>query len=97
MNVHTKWNCLIPILSVWLLGVSTGALLDATDQWHRQLDLGLDICCVFFDYSKAFDSVPHRPLLQKLKNINVHLHILRWITNYLSNRNQYVCVNGSSS
>jgi len=76
---------------------TTGALLDATDQWHRQLDLGLDICCVFFDYSKAFDSVPHRPLLQKLKNINVHPHILRWITNYLSNRNQYVCVNGSSS
>ena len=26
---------------------TTGALLDATDQWHRQLDLGLDICCVF--------------------------------------------------
>ena len=29
---------------------TTGALLDATDQWHRQLDLGLDICV---DYIKA--------------------------------------------
>ena len=76
---------------------TTGALLDTTDQWHRQLDLGLDICCVFFDYSKAFDSVPHRPLLQKLKNCNVHPHILRWITHYLCKRSQYVCVNGSSS
>ena len=25
---------------------TTSALLDATDKWHRQLDLGLDICCV---------------------------------------------------
>ena len=74
-----------------------GALLDTTDQWHRQLDSGLDICCVFFDYSKAFDSVPHRPLLQKLKNCNVHPHIIRWITHYLCKRSQYVCVNGSSS
>ena len=76
---------------------TTGALSDVTDQWHRQLDLGLDICCVFFDYSKAFDSVHHRPLLQKLKNCNVQPHILRWITHYLCKRSQYVCVNRSSS
>ena len=33
---------------------TTGALLDTTDQWFRELD---DICTVFFDYSKAFDIV----------------------------------------
>jgi len=50
------------------------------------------------DYNKAFDSVPHRPLLQKLKTwLSVHPHILRWITHYLCRRSQYVCVNGSSS
>ena len=38
---------------------TTGALLAATDQWHQMLDDGLEICAVFFDYSKAFDSVPH--------------------------------------
>ena len=79
---------------------TTGALLDATDQWHRQLDLGLDICCVFFFMitARLLTQFPmYRPLLQKLKNINVNPHILRWITHYLSNRRQYVCVNGSSS
>ena len=42
--------------------------------WHRRLDLGLVICCVFFDYSKAFDSVPYRPLLQRLKtSMSIHI------------------------
>ena len=76
---------------------TTGALLSATDNWHRLLDSGLDICTVFFDFSKAFDTVPHRPLLQKLKDFNVDSHILKWLTDYLSFRYQYVCVNGSSS
>ena len=77
---------------------TTGALLAATDSWHRQLDSGLDICAVFFDFRKAFDTVSHRPLLQKLmiKDLNVHPHILRWLTHYLSFRRQYVCVNNSS-
>ena len=76
---------------------TTGALLAATNNWHRLLDSGLDICTVFFDFSKALDTVPHRPLLQKFKDLNVHLHILKWLTHYLSFRHQYVCVNGSSS
>ena len=59
---------------------TTGALLAATDNWHRLLDSGLDICTVFFDFSKVFDTVPHRPLLQKLKDLNVHPYILRWLT-----------------
>ena len=76
---------------------TTGALLAATDSWHKLLDSGLDICTVFFDFSKAFDTVPHRPLLQKLKDLNVHSYILKWLTNYLSFRYQYVCVDSYSS
>ena len=76
---------------------TTGALLDATDQWFRWMEQGHDVCTVFFDFSKAFDSVPHRHLLNKLQNYNVHPQILRWITHYLSMRSQYVCVHGTSS
>ena len=76
---------------------TTGALLDATNQWFRELEQGHDICTVFFDYSIAFDTIPHRPLLQKLQNYGVHQQILRWLTHYLCLRMQYVCVNGSSS
>ena len=41
--------------------------------------------------------VPHSILLQKLRSYNVNQHILRWLAHYLSNRSQYVCVNGASS
>ena len=76
---------------------TTGALLAATNHWHERLDSGLDICAVFFDFRKTFDTVPHRPLLQKLSDLSVHPLILRWLTHYLSSRSQYVCVSGASS
>ena len=76
---------------------STGALLAALDNWHRSLEAGIDIFAVFFDYRKAFDSVPHRLLLGKLRDLKVNSYILKWITTYLTNRKQYVCVDRSSS
>ena len=36
---------------------TTGALFTAVDRWHRHLEAGLDICAVFFDLKKVFDSV----------------------------------------
>ena len=61
------------------------------------LPLHKHICTVFFDYSKAFDTIPHSFLLQNLQNYGVHKQILRWLIHYLCSRTQYVCVNGSSS
>ena len=48
---------------------TTGALRDATDHWFREMEQGHDICTIFFNYSKVFDSVPHRLLLQRLKTV----------------------------
>ena len=53
----------------WYTLSTTGALLAAMDNWYRLLNSGFDICTVFFDFSKAFNTVPHRPLLQNLKNL----------------------------
>ncbi len=44
----------------------------------------LVICAVFVDFSKAFDSVPHRPLIQKRKDLNVHPHVLKWTASALA-------------
>jgi len=43
---------------------TTSLLLATTHDWAKTLD---DRHCVFIDYVKAFDSVPHERLLLKLE------------------------------
>ena len=76
---------------------TTGTLLSATHSWQEALESGVDVCAVFLDLKKAFDKVPHSLLLQKLESLNINLHLLNWIQDYLCNRSQYVVVNGESS
>ena len=76
---------------------TTSALLSVTHDWLSQLDQGHDVCSVYFDLRKAFDSVPHRPLLQKLIDIQLNPYIIQWVNSYLSNRSQLVVVEGTCS
>ena len=73
------------------------ALIKCTDDWLKGLEDGQDICAVFFDYRKAFDSVPHRPLIVKLRAIGLDDCIINWIKNYLAERTQVVAVDGVES
>ena len=68
-----------------------------THEWLSALERGQELCAVFFDYQKAFDSMPHWPLLQKLENLDFNIHIQCWVTDYLTDRYQTVVVNGESS
>ena len=49
------------------------------------------------DFQKAFDTVPHKRMISKLKGYGIEDHILSWIENYLSDRKQKVIINGKSS
>ena len=55
--------------------------------------------CSLLDFQKAFDSVPHIPLIKKLQCIRMDLdeHLILWTKNYLSQRIQSVAVNGVTS
>ena len=72
-------------------------LLSTTSDWLTMLESGKDICAVFFDYRKAFDSVPHRPLMEKLSSLGLNVYLMKWITEYLTNRSQWVVVEGETS
>ena len=52
---------------------------------------------MFFDLSKAFDTVPHHLLLQTLRSIGISGPLLGWFHSYLSNRQQRVFIRGHSS
>ena len=60
------------------------ALLSVTQEWLSALQCGQELCAVFFDYQKAFDSVPHLPLLEKLESLDFNGHIRCWVTDYLT-------------
>lgn len=54
-------------------------------------------CCVFIDLRKAFDTVPHGLLLDKLKNYGMRGNINTLLNDYLANRKQYVDLNDGKS
>ena len=73
------------------------ALLATTYQWFRMLEERKEICAIFFDYRKAFDTVPHKLLLDKLCQFGINEKIILWVANYLTNRQQNVVLNGVMS
>ena len=54
------------------------------------MELGKPVCSVFFDVRKAFDSVPHSILVNKLRSHGLNAFLLRWICDYLTGREQCV-------
>ena len=65
--------------------------------WHEFLESGSEVAVLFYDLRKAFDSVPHAPLLDRLVFIGLDPFVVAWIRSYLTCRRQSVLVSGCSS
>ena len=61
------------------------------------LDEGKYVDVIYFDFAKAFDSVPHQRLLIKIKSYGIDGKVFNWISSFLSNRKQRVVLNGYKS
>ena len=76
---------------------TTYQLIDLMNDIYESFDDGRQIQAVFLDTSKAFDRVWIRGLLSKLNANGIRGKLLRWIMDYLTNREQRVTVDGSYS
>ena len=63
------------------------------ENWRAKMNTN----CICVDFRKAFDSVDHEVLLQKLYHIGVRGTSHKLIANYLAERFQYVRINNKNS
>lgn len=73
------------------------SVLHLIGDWKRGLHHGNMIGVTSMDLSKAFDSLPHKLTLAKLKAYNLGKTRLNWLQNYLELRKQRVQVNDTTS
>ena len=64
---------------------------------QKQLDAGNYTAGVFVDLKKAFDTVDHNILLEKLDYYGIRGVAKDWFRSYLDNQKQYITLNGSDS
>ena len=63
----------------------------------RTMHEGYQTDAIFLDFRKAFDSVPHCRLLTKVRAYGIGSQICEWLEDFLSNRTQYVVLDGECS
>ena len=65
-------------------------IINALERGHFMVD-------IFLDFSKAFDTVNHQILLDKLYKYGIRGPAHKWVTHYLQDREQYCYLNGHTS
>ena len=89
----TKHSILCPNQYGFRKGHSTAlALAESVEVIKQSLERNLYVLGIFIDLRKAFDTINHEILIEKLYNYGVRDNSLEWIRSYLLNRTQYVQV-----
>ena len=72
-------------------------LMETLNEWTIAMDLKQEVDCIFLDFKKAFDSVPHQRLLMKMSMYGVKDKVIKWLRSFLIGRGQKVVVNNTES
>ncbi len=72
-------------------------LLTTLDEWTRILEDKTSLDCIYLDFMKAFDTVPHQRLLKKLHGYQIQGRVHAWVKEFLTGRHQRVVVNNTQS
>ena len=93
-----KFNCFYKYQYGFRKGHSTNhALIEITEKIRKALDSRKFACGIFVDLQKAFDTVNHEILLEKLEHYGIRNISNSWFRSYLNNRKQLVSLNGVES
>ena len=76
---------------------TTSQLVDMYSSVGKNMDAGIQTDIIFIDFSKAFGSVPHYLLLDKLQTFGFNSTLLNWLNNYLHNRSESFIIEGNVS
>ena len=72
-------------------------LLCGINHWSLALDKRQSCDVIYLDFKKAFDTVDHCVLLNKLEKLKLPSFLFRWLGSYLNNRRFRVSLRGSFS
>ena len=75
-----RTSCLINLISFY-------------DKVTHLVDQGKLVSCIFLNFSKAFDTVSHIILLDKMSSIQIDKNIMQWVRNWLIGQAQRVIAN----
>ena len=67
------------------LSVTTNLKIFSNDVSDNLVN-GLQVDAIYLDFQKAFDKVCHTLLIEKLLAMNVNIHLILWISSYISSR-----------
>ena len=73
------------------------ALIQITESIRNSIDNNEFGYGIFIDLKKAFEKVNHSIVLSKLNHYGVRGKACDWFQSYLSNREQFVCINSHKS
>ena len=54
-------------------------LIEVMEEWAVQIDNGVNMDIIYFDFSNAFDKVCHRLLLHKLYSYGIQGELHAWV------------------
>ena len=98
MDYLMAYNLISPYQFGFMQGRScTMQLLHVLDYITKHLDKGHSVEMIYLDFQKAFDSISHQCLMQKLTSIGLQGNVLKWIKEFHSDRTRRVVLNGRKS
>ena len=76
---------------------SVDAIVDIYEQIFASIEKSNHSLAILLDFSKAFDTVSHEILVNKLEHVGIRGSSLSWFRSYLGERKQFVQVGSSTS